>query len=148
MPARERFWSKVEQTDGCWEWKGSVAGGTGYGCFYDGRAYSTHRYSWELHHGPVPPGLCVLHHCDNRRCVRPDHLWLGTKAENSRDMATKGRENVPGYKGEEHGEAKLTNEQVREIRASTGTGVSLAARFGVSPSLVSLIRRRKAWTHL
>lgn len=133
--------------EGCWEWLGTRSD-TGYGTFYDGRVYATHRYSWELAFGPVPLGLCALHHCDNRACVRPDHLWLGTKAENSRDMAAKGRERTPMLQGERHGEAKLTDSAVRDIRTSDLSGVALAVRYGVSPSLVSLVRRRKAWTHL
>jgi hypothetical protein len=132
---------------GCWEWQGARSD-TGYGSFYDGRAYSTHRYSWLIHFGPVPAGLAVLHHCDNRACVRPDHLWVGTKSENSRDMAAKGRERVPFLRGERHGEAKLTDAAVRDIRTSDQSGLALAARYGVSPSLVSLVRRRKAWTHI
>lgn len=147
QPAKERFWSKVRKTDDCWLWLGSRSD-TGYGCFYDGRAYSAHRYSWELANGPVPHGLCVLHRCDVRACVRPDHLWLGTKRENSRDMAEKGRHLGPDSAGENHGLAKLTDDDVRLIRSSRETGVALAARLGVSVSLVSLVRRRKAWTHL
>lgn len=148
MPAKERFWTKVrKQHDGCWVWTGSRSD-TGYGSFHDGRPFATHRYSWEIHHGPIPEGLCVLHRCDNRACVNPDHLWLGTKAENSRDMAEKGRERVPSQPGESHHSAKLTEDAVLAIRASDETGVALAKRYGVSPSLISLVRRRRAWQHL
>lgn len=144
---KERFWAKVRKSDGCWLWTGCCSD-TGYGCVYDGRAYAAHRYSWLIHFGVIPDGLCVLHRCDVRACVRPDHLWLGTKAENSRDMAGKGRNLGPDNAGENHGEAKLTEADVRLIRGSAASGVALAARLGVSPSLVSLVRRRKAWTHL
>src|SRR5438552_17574643 len=106
-PAKDRFWRKVLKSDGCWIWQGSRSD-TGYGCFYDGHAFSAHRYSWELHFGAISDGECVLHRCDNRACVRPDHLWIGTKADNSRDMADKGREIVPVLQGESHGEHKLT----------------------------------------
>ena len=143
-----RFWAKVAKGDECWEWTGSLSAGTGYGAFYDGRRYSTHRYSWEIHFGPIPRGLCVLHRCDNRRCVRPDHLWIGTKRENSRDMARKGRTAIHNTAGERHGESKLTDESVRAIRASSEPGIVLAARYAVTPSLVSAVRRRKAWRHI
>lgn len=146
--SKERFWAKVRKSDACWEWQGSVSAGTGYGCFYDGKAFSTHRYSWEIHNGAIPRGLCVLHRCDNRICVRPDHLWLGTKRDNSQDMAAKGRHLGPGFQGEDHGEAKLTELQARAIKASDEPGVALAALYGVSPSLISLIRRGKAWRHI
>ena len=142
-----RFWAKVSKSDGCWEWTGCVSD-TGYGCIYDGKAYACHRYSWELHFGQIPESLCVLHRCDNRRCVRPDHLFLGTKAENSRDMAEKGRYKSTSRKGDAHPGAKLTDEAVREIRSSDELGKALAERYGVSPSLITLIRKRKAWTHI
>lgn len=132
----------------CVEWTGALSD-TGYGCFYDGRRYATHRYAWEQATGcRVPRGKCVLHRCDNRRCVRYAHLWIGTKKQNSRDMVAKGRAVSPDTSGEKHGGAKLTDAAVREIRASSESGLSLAARFDVSPSLVSLVRKRKAWTHL
>ena len=146
---KSRFWAKVRKSNRCWEWIGTIAQGTGYGDFYDGKRWSTHRYSWALHIGPIPSGLCVLHSFDNRRCVRPDHLFLGTKRQNSQDMAMKGRHRVPALKGQDHGEAKLTDAQVLAIRTryKRGNGLSLARQYGVSPSLVSLIVRRKAWTH-
>lgn len=90
----ERLWAKVDRTESCWIW----TGGTnikGYGCIglgERGRGKAlAHRVSWELAFGPIPDGLWVLHHCDNPPCVRPDHLWLGTAADNNRDMVAKGR---------------------------------------------------------
>jgi hypothetical protein len=90
----DRFWSKVRKSDGCWLWGASIKT-TGYGQFFRGpRIEKAHRVSYELTHGPIPEGLYVLHRCDVRACVRPDHLFLGTISDNSRDMIYKGRHPV------------------------------------------------------
>lgn len=136
----DRFWKKVEKTDECWLWRGAVKD-TGYGVFwFNGRIERAHRVSWELHHGPVPEGVCVLHKCDIRICVNPDHLWLGDYADNNEDMADKGRAIIPVSYGEKHGKAKLTDDQVSEIKASSDSGVELANRYGVSRSTISSVR--------
>lgn len=86
------FWAMVVKTEGCWEWTGAKFK-TGYGAVNIGhRIVTTHRRSWELTNGPIPEGLFVLHHCDNRPCVRPDHLFLGTHQDNMTDMVSKGRQ--------------------------------------------------------
>ena len=93
----ERFWARVSKTDNCWEWTGSKS--RGYGSFSMGREYGTkrsHRMSYEMAYGPIPEGLFVCHHCDNPGCVRPDHLFVGTHADNMLDAIKKGRLTHPG----------------------------------------------------
>lgn len=97
-PIRARFEEKVfaEPSCGCWLWS-AFLGTKGYGQVFfsrngKGESWGAHRLSWELYRGPIPAGLCVLHRCDNPACVSPDHLWLGTRAENNRDRDRKGRQ--------------------------------------------------------
>lgn len=145
IPAEERFWPKVQKTDGCWEWIGARQGPNGYGNFYyNGQAGTAHRYSYQLHYGPIPDGLQVLHTCDNRPCVRPDHLFAGSHVDNMRDMLRKGRE----ANGERSGSRKITAVIARAIWACHATGEPLddiAARYGVSVTTVSVIGNGKTW---
>lgn len=140
----ERFNEKyIISPDGCWLWTASV-GSWGYGqILVDGRPQGAHRISYKLHVGPIPKGLCVCHACDVRLCVNPDHFWLGTRADNQADMATKGR----AAKGVMNGQAKLTEFQVLEIRIATGTLREIAAQYGISDGQVSNIKTRKLWRH-
>ena len=159
LTIEERFWKQVRprEPDECWEWEGSV-NGNGYAQITHLReGHRAHRVSWELHHGAIPRagtsyhGICVLHRCDNRRCVNPAHLFLGSQADNMADAARKGRVRNNGAKGAEHPRARLTDEDVRQIRRLLSDGVSKAAiarLFGVDRSTVSLIARRKTWRHL
>ena len=144
---KERFFAHVSRgaRDECWSWTAS-SNSTGYGQIaVAGTKFRAHRLAYELHRGPIRAGLLVLHRCDNPLCVNPAHLFLGTNADNMRDMVTKGR----GRK--ERLERKLTAEQVREIRARFKNGEStnsLAAEFGVSGSNITHITQRRSWKWL
>jgi hypothetical protein len=147
-----RFWGYVDRRDeGCWNWL-SWTMTVGYGCFLiggrKGKKYGAHRLSYEMHNGPIPKGKLVLHSCDNRLCVRPDHLRVGTHKENTQDMISKGR----GLIGEKSGHAKLNDEKVRKIRrlhaAGYANATGLAAMYGVTQSNISMILSRKTWAHL
>jgi hypothetical protein len=165
---REQSWKWFTRTrkcglDGCWEWTGGTSS-KGYGRIkYGGRMEQAHRVAWETHVGPIPPGMWVLHKCDNRRCVRPDHLFLGTHADNMRDRNQKGRTARGGRtgarlhpdcvaRGERTGNARLTSDQVREIRALHAAGnithKILAARFCVSRRSISAVVTKLAWKHI
>ena len=90
----DRFFSKVKKTNSCWEWQGAKR--LGYGVFkVDGKTKGAHRQSWELHKGVIPKGLLVLHKCDNRGCVNPSHLFLGSHSDNMKDVQMKGRLKLP-----------------------------------------------------
>lgn len=103
--------------------------------------------SWELHRGPIPNGLAVCHRCDNRVCVSPAHLFLGTLAENNADMRKKGRDRYVSLRGEASGTAKLTAAQVAVIRTLTSPrdGQRVANLYGVSRSTISRILRGRSW---
>jgi hypothetical protein len=139
---------------GCWVWSGSRSAG-GYGQWllektplgngrYSKRRIYAHRLSWELHRGAIPDGLRVLHECDNPPCVNPEHLFLGTMADNTHDMLAKGRES----RGEDRPLAKLTERDVIAIRQSKETLMVLAERYGVAFQTISDVRRRKVWKHV
>jgi hypothetical protein len=164
-----RFWKKIDKNGPlhprygkCWVWTGNKFT-SGYGQIWaiDGPKRA-HRFSYELNCGVIPEGILVLHKCDNRVCVRPSHLFLGTCADNSEDMRIKGR-SAKGLnhgsvthpeavrRGEKHGMAKLTIAQVKEIRRlyikghPEYGGPSLAVRFGVSPVMIRNIANHKNW---
>lgn len=139
-----RFWSHVAKAD-CWEWSGSRWPG-GYGIMRLGdRRLQAHRFSWELHRGPIPTGLCVCHRCDNPPCVNPAHLFLGTHLENVLDSSRKGRRHTSRNVGERNGGAKLTADQVHAIRAAAGRITQIARSFGVSSRAIRDIRAGRKW---
>lgn len=142
-----RFDSKYTRNDGCWEWIGlKYPAGYGYFCLYvSGKKYGmrSNRYAWMRHRGPILTGLLVLHSCDNRSCVNPDHLWLGTNDENMADMVRKKRQ----MHGERHHKCRLTLQQVREIRALDGqlSQAKIGAIYGIRQSHVHRILRGLSW---
>jgi hypothetical protein len=142
--------TKVNDTTGCWDWQGARDGG-GYGMILmDGRkTRRTHRVSFELHNEPIPVGMCVCHRCDNRLCVNPEHLFIGTQIDNVADRDAKGRQ--ARNAGEAHGCAKLTEGDILAIRSATGgchLTTELAEQFGVTGVHIRNIRSGKSWAHL
>ena len=164
MTIEQRFWAKVQKSAGCWLWTASKRH-KGYGAFTytkDGHIIQdrAHRYSWTLHRGKIPTGLCVLHRCDVPACVNPAHLFLGTKAVNNADTLAKGRyvrsrraiaDGARYQRGEAHHASKLTASIVRNIRAKRAAGYSfgvLSKEFGVAIGHIFRIVTRKAWAHV
>jgi hypothetical protein len=139
-----RFWSGTNRPslDSCWLWTRSV-GSHGYGqVTFRGKPATAHRVSWEIHNGPVPDGLDVLHRCDVRRCCNPAHLFVGTARDNMRDMHSKGRANNPH---------KLSEDDVlnmRTVYAFGGRIVDLAAAYGVTPATASEAIKGTTWKGL
>ena len=155
-----RFWNKVAigNSNDCWEWL-STDRGNGYGAMKVGdKLESAHRIAWHLHNGEIPDGLLVCHTCDNRSCVNPLHLFVGTNADNMRDAYQKRRITLPdGGKyqfrnGEENPNSKLTADDVLDIRASYEPGKityrQIAERYDVDYTLIYQIVNRKRWPHV
>ena len=134
---------KISQSS-CWEWT-AARFQAGYGALrHNGRTVYAHRLSYELHKGPIPAGLNVCHECDNRACVNPKHLFLGTDADNVADKVAKGRQ----QRGETSPMSKLTTEDVLAIRAATSPQWEIAKAFGISQQQVSSIKTRRRWRHV
>ena len=150
----QKFWEHVQKTDGCWLWIGA-RNSEGYGYLrFNYAQLRAHRVSWELHFGPIPDGLFVLHHCDNPPCVNPSHLFLGTNGDNMLDAINKGYAIGGSEKGrcagEKNSHAKLTKAQVKEIRVRLrnyrrGLVVQLAKEFGISKSTIMSIWKERSW---
>jgi len=144
--AKERIENKVERIPegGCWVWMGTTTV-RGYGqLIKDTKKLSAHRASYEAFVGPIPKGMNVCHTCDNVSCVNPNHLFLGTQKQNLQDMARKGR----STRGEKSPSAKLTEEQVNQIRMMDETCSFISKIFNVSVSAISAIKRKERWSYV
>jgi hypothetical protein len=136
-------------SDGCWMWQGNVGPSHGYGTIkFENKMYMAHRASYEQHCGDIPEGLLVCHKCDVRTCINPDHLFLGTHSDNNWDCADKGRK----PRGESHHMTKLTESDVKKIRAIYKSGKhsqrQIGKMFGMHQANISLIVLRKRWNHV
>jgi hypothetical protein len=148
----DRFFTKVNKTDTCWNWTAACKH-NGYGQFmlHEGINRRAHRISWMIHNGSIKDDLMVLHKCDNRKCVNPEHLFLGTAKDNTTDMMNKNRYwKNPGYKAENNVTSKLTWKNVEYIRSvyvkrKSPTLTELALQFNVKPSTVQRIIVNKNW---
>lgn len=148
IAARQRFAASLRKRGSCVEWAKSTTT-TGYGKFslHAGGWMLAHRAAYEMHVGSIPDGMVVCHRCDNPRCVRPEHLFVGTMADNQQDMAQKGR----STRGEKNPMARLTEADVREIRNKHAAGVKrddLCAQWGVSLGCVSGVVDGINWRHV
>jgi hypothetical protein len=153
QPAEKRFLEFVDKngpvvsgmTSPCWIWNGTIQKGKGYGQFhYKGHTVLAHRFSYELNIGHVPNGSLVCHKCDVRKCVNPNHFFLGSNLDNQLDSISKGR----NARGERTGTSKLTEKDVVAIRLDSRIQREVAADYGVSRELIGCIKRRQAWRHV
>lgn len=143
---KERFYEKIGLD---WMWNGNLDS-HGYGQLkIGGKTLLAHRVSYQIHNGEIPEGLHVLHDCDIRNCVNPEHLHLGTNADNVRERMERGKSTA--HRGEEHGRAKLTAKQVQDIRARFNNGetqLSLGREYGVNQTHISRIVNKVEWRHV
>lgn len=140
----EKFEKNFSKADGCWNWTGATWI-TGYGRFnFNNKSEKAHRLSWAFYVGQIGKESCLLHRCDNRLCVNPDHLFIGSRADNNADKTQKNRQT----KGADVNTAKLTSAKVIEIRESHEPTRNLAETYGVSYDHINKIKRREVWGHV
>ena len=156
-PVLERFWARVqpEPNTGCWLWTGppnSLApGNLPYGSLrIDGKNEHAHRIAFRLFVGDIPPGVFVLHRCDVAECVNPEHLYLGTQADNMRDRRVRGGVWAGPGNGERNHLSKLKADEVLAIRAADGcvSRQELSRQYRVTPGHIKAIQERTTWRHL
>ena len=154
--ARKKIVSNISISDsGCWEWKGCVQS-NGYGRItYKRKTSGVHRLSYRAFLGEIPEGHDVCHRCDNRKCVNPSHLFVGTRKDNMEDCVKKGRQAkgnmLPDRRGEKSSFAKLSESDVIEIRDLASSGLptnEIAKKFNVSADNIRRIKRRDTWSHV
>lgn len=136
-----------EPMSGCWLWTGRM-GNTGYGSVFYHKTIGAHRASWKLYRGKIPNGLYVLHKCDTRPCVNPEHLFLGTQSDNMKDMVKKGRSTIGQKFGELSPLAKLSEKDVICIFKDKHTQRVIAKKYGIAQSTVYKIKNKKRWFHI
>lgn len=151
-PLWQRFLRKIDKTEDCWVWLGNKSR-SGYGSIQEGgkgsRTVAAHRLSYEMHKGPIPDGLVVMHSCDNPACVNPDHLSLGTFKDNTADMIAKGRKRTVAPKGTGNGKAKLNEQLVKYIRQNPHKShAALGNELGLSPNCIRGVRTGRTWSHV
>lgn len=150
---KARFWAKVRKGPGCWEWQ-AMKNKDGYGRFYfRGKLWTAHRFSYVLTNGEIEDHLDTCHSCDNKSCVRPSHLWAGTRSQNVQDAYNKGLHG--SVQGEDQLGSKLRESDVQFIRKHNKrykrggwTQAKLAEMFGVHQATISLVLTRKKWRHV
>lgn len=146
-----RLWSKIDKSniDGCWPYLGRRIA-SGYGVLdYRNRPTLAHRVAYELtHQANLAPFQFVCHSCDNPPCCNPAHLWVGSSSDNARDMWNKGRGSQNARRGEDHHSAKLSTNDVLDIRSSPSSTGELSKRYSVTREQINNIRSRKAWRHV
>lgn len=140
------FEARLDRSGECWVWTGRLLQ-SGYGDFFSKKRWRAHRYAYEAYVGPIGDKH-VCHRCDNPACCNPEHLFLGTPADNAADKAAKGRTGREKRFGSGNGLAKLDENKVRAIRSSQERSSDLADRFGVSKVAINYVRRRATWSHV
>lgn len=145
----KNFWAKVDKSDYCWNWRGTKV--NGYGLMrisLTRKNILAHRLSYLIHFGEIPSALFVLHKCDNRGCVNPDHLFLGTLKDNTQDMLAKGRQRYNPLRGELHPRAKMSDEQIKDFRNRLGYRniAALGREFGISKTQAHRIANGEHWS--